>query len=165
MSLPFLCEVLQQNNLFAWEIRFVSFSIAWEGLTLRIMGLSGKSAVEEKSKPAAKITWPSWHLIRIRKMRARAKVSPAYRPLSSSEPQKNKNLRADAGRFSQNIDMAPFYFCSRRKKVEHGFFFLCCFLIYMMVPAFLLFYLFFSPLFPTLWPLRLLLGVEGQVAS
>lgn len=24
MSLPFLCEVLQQNNLFAWEIRFVS---------------------------------------------------------------------------------------------------------------------------------------------
>lgn len=38
MSLPFLCEVLQQNNLFAGEIRFVSFSIAWEGLTLRIMG-------------------------------------------------------------------------------------------------------------------------------
>lgn len=116
MSLPFLCEViLQQNNLFAWEIRFLGFSITWEGLTLRITGLTGKSAVEERSKPSANITWPSSHLIRTQKRRARAKVSPTYQPLSS-KPQKNKNLGADAGRFSQNIDMVSFYFCSRRKR-------------------------------------------------
>lgn len=125
---------------------------------MSITGLSGKSAVEEKSKPVANITWPSSHLIRTRKRRARAKVSPTYQPLSS-KAQKNKNLGADAGRFSQNIDMAPFYFSSRRKS-RAWIFFLCCFLIYVMVLDFLL------NLFPTLWPLQpLLLGVEGQLDS
>lgn len=40
-------------------------------------GQTGKSAVQEKGKPAAEITWPSSRLIRTQKMRARAKVNPA----------------------------------------------------------------------------------------
>lgn len=138
--LPFLCEVLQQNNLFAWGIRFVSFSTAWEGLTLRIMGLSGKSAMEKKRKPAAEMTWWSSQLIGTWKRRARGKVGPAYLPLSSPEPQAKKNLGADAERFPSNIDIVPFYFCSRRKS-RAWMFFLCCFfmiLIYMILLDFLL---------------------------
>lgn len=161
MSLPFLCEVLQQNNLFAWEIRLVSFSIAWEGLTLRITGLSEKSAVEEKSKPAAEITWPSSDLVRTRKRASQGKGEPSLWPLSSPEPQKNPTLGAFAGRFPPNIDMAPFYFCSRGKWDRVWIFFLSCFLTCTMVLDFLL------NLLPTLWPFQLLWGrldskPEGQ---
>ena len=43
--------------------------------------------------------------------------------------------------------MAPFYFCSRRKRGSAWIFFLCCFLTYTVVLDFLL------NLLPTLWPL------------
>lgn len=151
MSLPSLGEALQQNNLFAGKTGFVSFSVAWEGLTLRIMGLSGKSAVEE-SKPEAEITWPSSRLIRTRERRARAKASPAYPPLSSPEPQKHQNLGAEAGRAPPDIDMSPFCFHSKRKRGRTVMFFLCCFLTHPMVLEFFLNFL------PTLWPLQPLWG-------
>lgn len=122
MSLPFLCEVLQQNNLFALEIRFVSFSIAWEGLTLRIMGLSGKSAVEERGKLAAEFTWPSSHLIRTQKRRAKAKVSPASQPLSSPEPQKNQIWEQMLEDFPQTKTWHLLISVLEEKEVEHGFF-------------------------------------------
>lgn len=124
-------------------------------------GLSGKSAVEEKSEPAAEITWPSSHLIRTWKRRARAKGSPAHWPLSSPEPQKNQNLTADAERFPPNVDMAPFYFIfSKRKSSRTSVFFLCGFLIYLMVLGFLL-----NLEAPTLWSFQLLWGKTGQETS